>query len=202
MSTQHGPPCGHAILGTCSGCGGGVIEHSIQTSFGPPEYPGGPEPQPGTFKIVRVDKESPLYAELLRQAEFDSMKGVFRKHIVAPKEPAPTPATTPRPIDPLDVEYDGISLRLLLEWDEQDRAESPSRNCGICSLTFAEHVWNPGRTCEAFAMGSTEAQRAAVSAHWSAQLRAKVQASEDARKAREPSVVAEVDADDLPWKMW
>lgn len=41
-----------------------------------------------------------------------------------------------------------------------------------------------------------------LSAHWSAQLRAKVEASEAARKAREPSVVIEHDAEDLPWRTW
>lgn len=63
----------------------------------------------------------------------------------------------PPTVDPLDVEIDGVKLRVLLEWDEIGRRE-------------ARHFsWDEGNF--------TPAQRAAVSAHWSAQLRAKVEAS-------------------------
>lgn len=57
-------------------------------------------------------------------------------------------------VDRKDVEYDGVSLRDLLICDEIQRR-------GECS----PH-WRP-----------TQVQRAAVSAHWSAQLRAKVAAA-------------------------
>lgn len=59
-------------------------------------------------------------------------------------------------IDPLDVEYDGATLRALLNIDDRRRDER-----------------NPFRTL-------TPAQRAAVSAHWSAELRAKVAAGQAA----------------------
>lgn len=73
------------------------------------------------------------------------------------------------PVDPLDVEYDDLSLRYLLRCDELNRRENETS-------TFSP------------------AQRAAISAHWSAELRAKVAAS----KERERSAVTycEVDADD------
>lgn len=69
-------------------------------------------------------------------------------------------------VDPLDVEYDGHALRDLIERDR-----------------IARHTDQP----KAF----TPAQRAAVSAHWSAQLRAKV----DAAKQAERNVVTYCDLD-------
>jgi hypothetical protein len=80
-----------------------------------------------------------------------------------PPDDAPT-------IDPLDVEYDGAPLRKLLESDQAARREL-----------------NPFASC------FTPAQRAAVSAHWSAQLRAKVEASEAADAACRPSVVVDLE---------
>lgn len=75
--------------------------------------------------------------------------------------------------DPLDVEHDGVKLRVLLECDARRRSEiGNSRH-----ITF------------------TPAQRAAVSAHWSAALRAKVQASREADKARQLSVVVDMEVD-------
>lgn len=78
-----------------------------------------------------------------------------------------------KPVDPLDVEYDGVKLRTLIDGDEFNRREaSQYYRC----------------------MQMTPVQRAAVSAHWSAQLRAKVAAA----KAAERNVVTycEVDADE------
>lgn len=69
-----------------------------------------------------------------------------------------------QPADPLDVEYDEIKLRELLRRNSEN-------NTGVLFYEI------------------TPAQRAAVSAHWSAQLRAKVAASEAARKAQAASVV-------------
>lgn len=76
----------------------------------------------------------------------------------------------PAPIDPLDVEYEGLTLRELLVIDE---------------VNHMEWTTKPGRL--------TPAQRAAVSAHWSAELRAKVAASTAADKARETSVVVDME---------
>lgn len=66
------------------------------------------------------------------------------------------------PVDPLDVKHDGVPLRILLS---RDKTASHERPC-------ADRMFTPD-------------QRAAVSAHWSAQLRAKVAASTAADKERE-----------------
>src|SRR5678816_4146061 len=60
------------------------------------------------------------------------------------------------PIDPLDVEYDGWTLRKLLYLEEKARHDNV--------------VGQAARSC------FTPAQRAAVAAHWSAEPRAKVAA--------------------------
>lgn len=75
--------------------------------------------------------------------------------------------------DPLDVEIDGWKLRTLLAISEeyrQDRGMSP---------------YPPSRF--------TPAQRAGVSAHWSAQLRAKVAETRADDKAREISVIVDLE---------
>lgn len=72
-----------------------------------------------------------------------------------------------RPVDPLDVEYDGVKLRELLRYDDECRREE-------------------------FPNKPTRAQRAAISAHWSAQLRAKVAAA----KAAERNVVTYCEEDE------
>lgn len=71
------------------------------------------------------------------------------------------------PIDPLDVEYDGVPLRGLLQTDN-DRMRERSKTPLV----------------------RTPAQRAAISAHWSAQLRAKVAASTAAEVQRERGRIA------------
>ncbi len=80
------------------------------------------------------------------------------------------------PADPLDIEYDGVTLRTLLVRDANGRREV---------------LGSP-------AIGGkfTTAQRAGVSAHWSARLRARVAESEAADKAREVRVVLDC-AEDL-----
>ena len=68
----------------------------------------------------------------------------------------------PAPVDPLDVKHDGWTLRQLIEHNHKRRMEE-----------FAlGHHYTPG-------------QKAALSAHWSAQLRAKVQATKAADAERE-----------------
>lgn len=79
-----------------------------------------------------------------------------------------------KPVDPLDVMYDGVTLRVLLERDRQRRTEDPA-------TAWKSHV------------RPSPAQRAAVSTHWSAELRAKVEASAKADAARRPSVVIDLD---------
>lgn len=75
------------------------------------------------------------------------------------------------PVDPLDAEYDGVTLRHLLASDETHRHE---RNEPAYRLTAV--------------------QRAAISAHWSAELRAKVEASKAKERER---VVLDLNAEDL-----
>lgn len=79
------------------------------------------------------------------------------------------------PVDPLDVEYDGRSLRSLFRLDEHARRENVIGQTARSSMT--------------------PLQRTAISAHWSAQLRARVALSAAQDAARRPSVV--VDMDDL-----
>lgn len=82
--------------------------------------------------------------------------------------------------DPLDVKVGGVTLRHLLKVDEERRREGhPNYRTAWSRLT--------------------DAQRDAVSAHWSAQLRAKVAASAAADKARNPSVMMPLDAENIPW---
>lgn len=92
-------------------------------------------------------------------------QGCTIRRIPRPGAGEQTASSTP-PIDPLDVEYDGEKLRVLLKCDEMyRRADLPSKE------------W------------MTPVQRAAVSAHWSAELRAKVAA---AREQDERRVLVEV----------
>lgn len=76
--------------------------------------------------------------------------------------------------DPLDVEYDGWTLRALLKLDAAARRENVTAQVS--------------RSC------FTPAQRAAVSAHWSAELRARVAAAKAKERER---VVLDVDPEDL-----
>jgi hypothetical protein len=69
-----------------------------------------------------------------------------------------------RAFDPLDVEYDGISLRNLLAWDEGHRREA-MRHHRLLTRTVL-----------------TTTQRAAVSEHWSAQLRARLEKAQTAER--------------------
>ena len=79
--------------------------------------------------------------------------------------------------DPLDFVYDGITLRNLLDIDQRDQREEGG----------------PRRRAR-----RTEAQRAAVSAHWSAQLRAKISASKQAETNRVRCEIQDVE-DGEPW---
>ncbi len=74
--------------------------------------------------------------------------------------------------NPLDVEYDGVTLRCLLDCDQRIRREDG------CYRSPAP--WSA-------------AQQAAISAHWSAELRAKVEASKQRDADRAVSIYAEVD---------
>lgn len=70
------------------------------------------------------------------------------------------PLNRPTP-GPLDIEYDGVTLRVLVERDRFNRREYAQRDGEATPFAF------------------TTAQRAAVSAHWSAELRAKVAAAKE-----------------------
>lgn len=74
------------------------------------------------------------------------------------------------PVDPLDVQYDGIALSSLLRIDENRRRGE----------YFSEHRFTP-------------AQRAAISAHWSAELRARTASATE----RQRNQVTYCEEDDL-----
>lgn len=83
----------------------------------------------------------------------------------------------------LDDEIDGVTLRELMRSDEMWRRDDVNRPWMIDPKRF------------------TPDQRAAVSAYWSVQLRARVAASAKAEAERERNrVVIEHDADDEPWR--
>lgn len=71
--------------------------------------------------------------------------------------------------DPLDVKHDGVTLRVLLVCDESNR-----REFGVATPSGLIPV----------RVSLTPAQRAAISAHWSAELRAKVAASAERDRNR------------------
>lgn len=79
------------------------------------------------------------------------------------------------PLDPLDTKYDGVTLRTLIDGDAFNRQEQGGA------------MWR--------AKPMTPVQRAAVSAHWSAELRAKLAAS----KERERLQVVVDDGEVGPW---
>jgi len=87
---------------------------------------------------------------------------------------------SPAVTGPLDVEYDGQTLRNLLSWDQRNRAETGGPRA--CRLIMSD------------------IQRAAVSAHWSAELRAKVAASSAANvEHKQNQVMMPLDAEDCEW---
>lgn len=119
--------------------------------------------------VAVLDGHVAARREIERQRLALWMKSSARKHLINElqvKHAASSAA--PEPPDPLDVKYDGVALRVLLEIDVCRRRES---------------AWHAMRN------GLTDAQRAAVSAHWSAELRAKVEAGKRADAARATSVV-------------
>lgn len=89
------------------------------------------------------------------------------------------------PVDPIDVEYDGVTLRDLLAMRQCIDRERDIGAGSLCSI--------PWRNADPWTW--TPAQRAAVSAHWSAELRAKVARGEAADRARERNLVT-VDTED------
>lgn len=106
---------------------------------------------------------------------------------------APTPQTaaqpaTSTPTDPLDVKYDGVTLRELLAKDEKHRREE-RRWCMKDPGDSVEKIYRHYYPDE---FEPTPAQRAAISAHWSSELRARVDVAK--QKERE-QVVSEYDED-------
>lgn len=93
-----------------------------------------------------------------------------------------------RPIDPLDAEYDGVKLRQLISVDEKRRrgehgGQLRKREDSVDHV-YATHYPDDYEF--------TPTQRAAISAHWSAQLRTKVAA---AKQAEREQVVSDYDED-------
>jgi hypothetical protein len=95
----------------------------------------------------------------------------------------------------LEVRHDGVTLRDLLA-----AFEMLQRERHLMQYNAAGDLVRYGSPMPRWYMcqpgGFTPAQRAAVSAHWSAELRAKVAASKDAERRR---VVVDLQDDDLEW---
>jgi hypothetical protein len=103
----------------------------------------------------------------------DMIKRRWDEHYLGAKYYALMPSDPPAPsVDPLDVKIDGVTLRRLLEMDENHRREH-----------IVGAIIGP-------------AQRDAISAYWSAQLRAKVAATKKADAERERNRVTYCEEDD------
>lgn len=102
-------------------------------------------------------------------AEFEFAAGELDAHRAVTEPVKTDDVACVAPIDWLYVEYDGVTLRDLLVWDQARRRETHPQ-------------WR----------SLTPVQRAAISAHWSAELRRKVEAAK--QKERE-QVVNEYDHD-------
>lgn len=79
---------------------------------------------------------------------------------------------TRQPLDPLDVEYDGVKLRELLAKDETYRRES----LDVVEAVYRKHYPS--------AFSFTPSQRAAISDHWSAELRQRVEAAKEKQRTQ------------------
>jgi hypothetical protein len=135
---------------------------------------------------VQVERCDELKAELRRRAEYEFPQELVREYLgqwptfAGVERNARPESLVAKPADPLDVEYDGWTLRRLLECDKYARREVGGRPRGTM-----DHA--------------TPAQRAAVSAHWSAELRSKVAASAAAEAAHENRTTLDADPEDYPW---
>lgn len=116
-----------------------------------------PTLQPGE---VRIEKQpGPPRLTAAAQARRDAVVASYKP----PTVETPWMRVDGPPPDPLDVKYDGVTLRLLLDQEQ-----------------MRQRTERPRRSFEPF----TPAQRSAVSAHWSAELRARVEASKDRERRR------------------
>lgn len=188
MSAHLGPACGHQILGTCPGCGGRTFPENLTNAtctYGPvtvtAEALAEAQRRVGELQRLCEENERRMLELMMKPMVFvkpvedpDPIEMRMRSYMNIGPTIRGTFYVPPDPVDPLDVKYDGATLRTLLEYDEGRRRE-----------THPNHV--------AAAARRTPAQRAAVSAYWSAQLRAKVAASAAADKAREPSIVVDIE---------
>lgn len=80
------------------------------------------------------------------------------------------------PVDPLDVEYDGHPLGFLVNMSEAAKRENVIGQCTVSCFT--------------------PLQRSAISAHWSADLRKRTEASKAAAKERAASMRITVEGDE------
>lgn len=88
-----------------------------------------------------------------------------------------TKTPTDRPL------YDGLPLEILVARDQLNRREDPNLNRREDPNLIGVFTFTPS-------------QRAAVSAHWSAQLRARIDAARERERGR---VQIDADPDDTPW---
>lgn len=120
-------------------------------------------------------KHGPGGSGLAGPCDADCRKCEVEREVTSPPTQTPT--------DPLDVEYDGWKLRDLLEAEEHSRHEGKTDKVGWAMAG--------GWRC------ATPGQRAAVSAHWSASLRARISAAKERERL---TVCMPIDAEDLPWR--
>lgn len=140
--------------------------YSIELHVGEPAP--GQELQPGLYRVIQ-EMNQPESGPGLALAEPGAGSATY-----AWPPPGHNPSRyapeAQKPVDPLDVKYDGWTLRQLLDHNEKRRRED----------------W-------ALAHQYTPAQRDAISAHWSMQLRAKVHAAKEKERTQ---VVCDVWGDD------
>ena len=126
---------------------------------------------------VRVKRWDEVRAE--RQSESPSDREIREFRIMRALPFVERPKLEPPKLDPLDVTYDGQSLRMLLEFDQRWRRHERSVGWDLAG----------GRRA------LTESQRTAISAHWSAELREKQRAALELELARDRNQVVV----DLDW---
>lgn len=131
-----------------------------------------PETNPETYNLANVS----ISFAGQEVVGYDATQSPLRDVNVSIGPPTSTNDPCVWKLDPLDVEYDEVTLRDLLAKDAAIRQDAPTN-----------YKRSP----------LTPAQRAAVSVYHSAQLRERIAKAEVERKAREVSVVVGIDPEDL-----
>lgn len=169
----------------CAGCGGsmdicGEYHHGVQRicetcydNVGRGRPPASLAEQPTLSARLGHLKHGPGGSGLAGPCDADCRKCEVERKPPTVETPWMKPGETP---DPLEMKYDGVTLRDLIIADDWARVgERVSRE--------ERRLWTP-------------TQRAAVSAHWSARLRARISAAKERERL---TVCMPLYAEDLPW---